>query len=57
VPFAVGRLPILPLAAIVSIIVLLIHFDWAIYAAGLLAVALTAVAFLARQYVRRANLL
>jgi basic amino acid/polyamine antiporter, APA family len=54
VPFAVGRLPILPLAAIVSIIMLLIHFDWAIYAAGLLAVALTALAFLARQYVRRA---
>jgi amino acid transporter len=53
VPFAVGRLPILPLAAIVSIIVLLIHFDWAIYAAGLLAVALTALAFVARQYMRR----
>ena len=55
VPFAVGRLPILPLGAIVSIIVLLIHFDWAIYAAGLLAVALTALAFVARQYVRRGN--
>ena len=57
VPFAVGRLPILPLAAIVSIIVLLIHFEWAIYAAGLLALALTALAFLARQYLRRGNLL
>jgi amino acid transporter len=57
VPFAVGRLPILPLAAIVSIIVLLIHFEWAIYVAGLLALALTALAFLARQYLRRGNLL
>ena len=55
VPFAVGRLPILPLAAIVSIVGLLLHFDWAIYVAGLLALTLTALAFLARQYLRDGN--
>ena len=53
VPFAVGTLPILPVAAIVSIVALLVHFDWVVYAAGLLAAALTALAFLVREYVRR----
>lgn len=53
VPFAVGRLPILPVAAIVSIVALSVNFDWVVYAAGLLAMALTMLAFFARQYARR----
>jgi hypothetical protein len=32
---------------------LLVHFYWVVYAAGLVAAALTALAFLVREYVRR----
>jgi len=49
VPLAIGQLPMMPLAAIVSIAVLLVHFEWRIYAAGGVALALTALAFAARQ--------
>jgi amino acid transporter len=52
VPGAIGRMPILPLAAIVSILVLLVHFDWQIYLAGGIALGLTALAFLVRQLAR-----
>jgi len=52
VPGAIGRMPVLPLAAIVSILVLLVHFDWQIYLAGGIALGLTALAFLVRQLAR-----
>lgn len=52
VPGAIGRMPVLTLLALVAILVLLMHFDWQIYAAGGVALALTALAFLARQWVR-----
>jgi Kef-type K+ transport system membrane component KefB len=45
-------MPVLPLAAIVSILVLLVHFDWQIYLAGGIALGLTAIAFLVRQWAR-----
>jgi APA family basic amino acid/polyamine antiporter len=53
VPLAIGRFPILPLMAIISILALLVHFDWQIYAAGGMALALSALAFLARRVFRR----
>ncbi len=53
VPLAIGRLPVLPLAAIASIIALLVHFDWQIYLAGAAALLLTAAAFAARSWFRR----
>jgi amino acid transporter len=53
VPLSIGRMPILPVAAIASIIVLLIHFDWEIYLAGGIAIALAAVAFLLRRFFTR----
>jgi APA family basic amino acid/polyamine antiporter len=53
VPLAIGRLPMLPLAAIVSIALLLVHFEWRIYAAGGVALALSAAAFAARRGLRR----
>jgi amino acid transporter len=34
VPLSVGRLPVLPVLAIISIVALLIHFEWQIYARG-----------------------
>lgn len=49
VPLAIGRLPIPPVLAIASIIILLIHFEWQIYAAGAIAVAASALAFVARR--------
>jgi amino acid transporter len=52
VPGAIGRMPVLPLAAIASIVLLLVHFDWQIYAAGGLALVLTAIAYAARQWLR-----
>jgi amino acid transporter len=52
VPGAIGRMPIPPLAAIVSILVLLVHFDWQIYLAGGIALGLTALASLVRQWAR-----
>jgi APA family basic amino acid/polyamine antiporter len=53
VPGAIGRMPVLPLLAIASIVVLLVHFDWQIYLAGGIALGLTALAYLARQWARR----
>jgi APA family basic amino acid/polyamine antiporter len=53
VPLCIGRMPILPVAAIASIIVLLVHFDWEIYLAGGIATALAVVAFLLRRFFTR----
>jgi len=53
VPLALGRLPVLPVLAIASIVLLLIHFEWRIYAAGGLALVVSALAFGTRQWFRR----
>jgi amino acid transporter len=53
VPLALGRLPVLPVLAIASIVLLLIHFEWQIYAAGGVALAASALAFGIRQWFRR----
>ena len=53
VPLAVGQMPVLPVLAIASIVMLLIHFEWQIYAAGGIALAMTAVAFGVREWSRR----
>ncbi len=50
VPLSVGQMPLLPLAAIGSILLLLAQFDWQIYLAGAAALALTIVAFIVRQW-------
>lgn len=52
VPLAVGRFPILPAAAIASIAVLLIHFDWQIYLAGAVALGVSSAVFLGRAAIR-----
>lgn len=52
VPGAIGRMPVLPLAAIASIVLLLIHFDWQIYVAGGVALVLSTIAFFVRWWVR-----
>ena len=52
VPGAIGRMPVLPLAAIASIVLLLIHFDWQIYVAGAFTVVVSAIAFFVRWRVR-----
>ncbi len=54
-PFAIGRMPLLPLAAIASILLLLVHFEWQIYAAGGVALALSALAFFVRYWFRRSR--
>ena len=53
VPFGLFGVPLPPVLAIVSIGVLLFHFEWQIYAAGAIALAVTAAAFAARQMFRR----
>jgi len=53
VPLAVGQMPVLPVLAIVSIVALLIHFEWQIYAAGGIAVVASALAFGVREWSRR----
>jgi amino acid transporter len=53
VPGAVGRLPILPVAAIASIVLLLFNFELQIYAAGGIALASSALAFAVRRCFRR----
>jgi APA family basic amino acid/polyamine antiporter len=53
VPLAVGRLPVLPVLALASIVLLLTHFDWQIYLAGIAALALSAVAYAVRQWSRK----
>jgi len=52
VPLAIGRLPVLPVLAIASIVFLLAHFEWKIYVAGAIALAASAIAFAARQWSR-----
>jgi amino acid transporter len=52
VPLSVGRLPVLPVMAIASIGLLLIHFEWQIYAAGAVALCGSALAFGIRQWLR-----
>jgi amino acid transporter len=53
VPLAIGRLPVLPVIAMASIVLLLAHFEWKIYAAGCIALAASALAFGIRQWLRR----
>jgi hypothetical protein len=45
-------MPVLPLLAIGGIVLLLVHFEWQIYVAGAVALALSAAAFGARQWTR-----
>ncbi len=52
VPFAIRRMPVLPLVAIASIVFLLLYFDWQIYLAGAIALALSMAAFAVRQWHR-----
>ena len=53
VPFMLFGVPLPPVLAIVAIGVLLFHFEWQIYAAGAIALAVTAAAFAIRQMFRR----
>jgi amino acid transporter len=53
VPLAVGKLPVLPVLALASIVLLLVHFEWRIYIAGAIALALSALVYTARQWSRR----
>jgi amino acid transporter len=52
VPGSIGRLPILPLLAIASIALLMTFFDWQIYLAGVVALAVTAIGYGLRQWLR-----
>ena len=54
VPLTIGWMPLLPLAAIASICLLLINFDWEIYVAGFGALVLSGLAFLVRKRWRSA---
>jgi amino acid transporter len=51
-PLAVGRMPVVPLLAIASILILLVHFDRLIYLAGAVAISLSALAFLGRKWLQ-----
>ena len=53
VPFAVGRMAIIPVAAIVSICVLMVNFDWEIYLAGCGVILLSGLTYLIQQQWRR----
>jgi APA family basic amino acid/polyamine antiporter len=53
VPFSLGKLPVLPVLAIASIALLLMHFEWQIYVAGAAALAASALAYALRQWSRR----
>lgn len=55
VPLSAGRLPLLPVAAIASIVLLLVNFEPVVYFGGAIAVILSAVAFVLRQWWRRVN--
>lgn len=57
VPLTIGRMPILPLAAIASIGVLLINFDRSIYFTAIGALALIGLAYWIRRQWRRATML
>jgi amino acid transporter len=50
VPLSIGRMPILPIVAIASILLLLVHFEWQIYVAGAIAILASALAYGARQW-------
>jgi APA family basic amino acid/polyamine antiporter len=50
VPFSLGRLPVLPVAAIASIVFLLGHFERAVYLGGALAIAASALVFVLRKH-------
>lgn len=50
IPLAFGRMPIVPVLAIGSILVLLVHFDWQIYVAGGIACVLVAIALIGRRF-------
>ena len=52
-PLNIGRLPVLPVLAIGSILLLLAYFDWRIYVAGGAAIALSLGAYLARGLFRK----
>ena len=54
VPLTIGRMPLLPLLAMASIGLLLANFDWEIYVAGIGALLLSGLAFLIRNWCRRA---
>jgi len=49
VPFAVGRMPIIPVVAILSICLLMVNFDWEIYLAGGGVILLSGLAYVVRQ--------
>ena len=49
VPLNVGHLPVLPVLAIASILLLLSYFDWKIYVAGGVAVAISIGMYLLRK--------
>lgn len=52
VPFSIGRLPVLPMLAIASIVLLLAYFDWRIYFAGGIAIVLSFSAYVIRRNLR-----
>ena len=54
VPLTIGWMPLLPLLAMASIGLLLANFDWEIYVAGIGALLLSGLAFLIRNWCRRA---
>jgi basic amino acid/polyamine antiporter, APA family len=49
VPLSIGRMPLLPLAAIGSICLLLLNFESQIYFAGSVALLMTAIAYVMRK--------
>jgi amino acid transporter len=53
VPLSLGRLPVLPVAAIASILFLLGHFERAVYLGGALAIAASALVFVVRKHLPR----
>ena len=53
VPLSIGSLPVLPVLAIASILLLLAHFDWRIYFAGGIAIVASGAAYLARYVSRK----
>jgi APA family basic amino acid/polyamine antiporter len=53
VPMRIGRLPVLPVAGIATILALLAYFDWRIYVAGLGAFVFGVIALGVRRWLRR----
>ena len=52
VPFAVGRMPIIPLVSIASICLLMFNFDWEIYLAAGGVILLSGLAYVVRSQLR-----